>query len=165
MARRPSAIAALCQANSQARQRAAGAPRFMVTVSPVRASGELARVSRHACTMTAAAPLATILAVLAVSSAPYERSLRTTLSARTGVGVTLVSCPHGIALRQGFRFTCHVRFSSGDRTPVRVRLTDASGHYSARLRGLLLRHLEGPLRRRGRHRRRGPGRGGVVRGG
>jgi len=114
--------------------------------------------------MTAAAPLATILAVLAVSSAPYERSLRATLSARTGVRVTLVSCPHGIALRQGFRFTCHVRFSSGDRTPVRVRLTDASGHYTARLRDLLLRHLERQLRRAGHHRFRCPRRRAVARG-
>ena len=114
--------------------------------------------------MTAAAPLAAVLAVAAVSSAPYERNLRASLSANTGVRVTRVSCPHGIALRTGARFTCFVRFASRDHSPVRVRLTDTSGHYTARLRDLLVRHLERQLRRAGHARFRCPRRRAVARG-
>jgi hypothetical protein len=98
----------------------------------------------------AAAPLATILAFTAVASAPFERSLRANLSHRTGVRVTLVSCPRRVPLRARASFTCFVRFASHDRTPVRVRLTDDRGHYTARLRDLLLRHLERQLARAAR---------------
>ena len=108
--------------------------------------------------------LSTILAVMAVSSAPYERSLRATLGSRTGVRVTLVSCPRRVKLAAGTRFTCFVRFASGDRTPVRVRLTDDQGHYRARVRDLLLRHLEHQLRRAGHARFRCPKRRAVARG-
>jgi len=108
--------------------------------------------------------VSTILAVMAVSSGPYERSLRANLSARTGVRVTLVSCPRRVKLAAGTRFTCFVRFASRDRTPVRVRLTDDKGHYAARLRDLLLRHLERQLRRAGHARFRCPRRRAVARG-
>jgi hypothetical protein len=112
----------------------------------------------------AAAPIATILAVMAVSSAPYEHSLRANLAARTGVRVTLISCPSRVKLEKGTRFTCFARFASHDRTPVRVRLTDANGHYTARLRDLLLRHLERQLRRAGHATFRCPKRRAVARG-
>ena len=108
--------------------------------------------------------LAAILAVMAVSSGPYERSLRASLSARTGVRVTLVSCPRRVKLAAGARFTCFVRFASHDRTPVRVRLTDEKGHYVARLRDLLLRHLERQLRRAGHATFRCPKRRAVAKG-
>src|SRR4051794_36570109 len=100
--------------------------------------------------MTTAAPLAAILAFAAVSSAPFERSLRSTLSARTGVRVTLVSCPDRVPLRARATFSCHARFASHDRSPVRVRLRDDSGRYTARLRDLLIRHLESQLARAAR---------------
>jgi hypothetical protein len=115
--------------------------------------------------MTAAASLlSTILAVAAVSSAPYERSLRANLGSRTGVRVTLVSCPRRVKLTAGTRFTCFARFASHDRSPVRVRLTDDRGHYTARLRDLLLRHLERQLRRAGHARFRCPKRRAVAKG-
>jgi len=91
------------------------------------------------------AALSLILAVSTVSSAPFARSLRTQLTQRTGVPVTLVSCPARVPLRRGAVFTCRVRFTSHDRTPVRVRLTDAHGRYSAHLRDVLVRHLERQL--------------------
>jgi hypothetical protein len=47
---------------------------------------------------------------------------------------------------------------------VRVRLTDDRGHYSARLRDLLLRHLERQLRRAAHARFRCPKRRAVARG-
>ena len=105
-----------------------------------------------------------ILAVMAVSSAPYERSLRANLTKRTGVRVTLVSCPRRVKLAAGTRFTCIARFASRDRSPVRVRLTDDKGHYAARLRDLLLRHLERQLRRAGHARFRCPKRRAVAKG-
>src|SRR3954451_19023275 len=94
-----------------------------------------------------AAPVAAILAFAAISSTPFEHSLRPTLTKRTGVRVTRVSCPSRVPLKAGATFTCHVRFASHDRSPVRVRLRDDKGRYTARLRDLLLRHLERQLAR------------------
>jgi hypothetical protein len=102
--------------------------------------------------MTAAAPFVAVLAFAAVSSAPFERSLRSTLTERTGVRVTHVGCPSRVPLRARATFTCHVRFSSHDRSPVRVRLKDTKGRYSSRLRDLLVRHLESQLARSARKR-------------
>ena len=95
--------------------------------------------------LTTAVLAAPAHAAESVDSAPFEKSIRQELTRRTGVEATTVACPQKVTVKDNQRFTCQAHFVSGDRSPVDVRLRGHTGRYSAKLRNVLLRHLEDEL--------------------
>lgn len=82
-----------------------------------------------------------------VSGARLAASVQERLTQTQDVEATRVTCPRRVVVRKGRQVTCQARFANGDRSAVRITLTNARGDYRLRLTSLLVRRLESQLER------------------
>ena len=91
----------------------------------------------------AAAPAAS--AATTVSGTKIAASVKKRLTATQGVTAKKVTCPAKVVVRKGNVFTCQSTFVNGDRSALKITLTDATGTYRLKLVSLLLRKVETDL--------------------
>ena len=86
--------------------------------------------------------LATPALAATVSGSKIAKALKPALTAQQNTTATSVSCPSTVTIVAGGKFHCTARFSSGDKSPVKVRFKDSTGRYSWALQNLLIKKLE-----------------------
>lgn len=89
--------------------------------------------------------IATPAPAATVSGTKIARALKPALTAQQHTTVTSVSCPSKVTIAAGGKFSCTARFSSGDKSPVKVRFKDSTGRYAWALQNLLIKKLEKTL--------------------
>jgi hypothetical protein len=90
-----------------------------------------------------AAPAAS--AATTVSGTKIAASVKKRLTATQGVTAKKVTCPAKVVVRKGNRITCQASFVNGDRSALKITLTNATGKYRLKLVSLLLRKVEADL--------------------
>jgi len=87
----------------------------------------------------------TASAVTTVPGRKIAASIKKRLTETQGVAAKRVTCPAKVVVRKGGRFTCTSSFINGDRSALKITLTNATGKYRLKLVSLLLRKVETDL--------------------
>lgn len=84
-------------------------------------------------------------AVASVPGTKIAASIKKRLTETQGVAAKRVTCPAKVVVRKGNHFTCQASFVNGDRSALRITLTNATRKYRLKLVSLLLRKVETDL--------------------
>ncbi len=107
--------------------------------------------SRRAAALLTSAVFAVVVgapAASAVTTVPGTKiaaSIKKRLTETQGVAAKRATCPAKVEVRKGNRFTCQASFVNGDRSALKITLTNATGKYRLKLVSLLLRKVETDL--------------------
>src|SRR6478672_5075373 len=112
----------------------------MTSIRPLRPAAALLCAAAVTCLLIAAPALAAT-----VSGSKIASALKPALTAQQHTTATSVVCPSKITVVAGGKFNCSAKFSSGDKSPVKVRFKDSTGRYAWALQNLLVKKLQKTL--------------------